>query len=94
LHCFLSLEEKGVKKSDFKSLVPSLFVNREDIGFAKPENENLIKINIWDLQKMELTNLIRFLELYKNTSSKPRNLLERILNPLLDRASTIEELGL
>ncbi len=94
LHCFLSLEEKGVKKSDFKSLVPTLFVNREDIGFAKPENENLIKINIWDLQKMELTNLIRFLELYKNTSSKPRNLLERILNPLLDRASTIEELGL
>lgn len=94
LHCFLSLEEKGVKKSDFKSLIPTLFVNREDIGFAKPENENLIKINIWDLQKMELTNLIRFLELYKNTSSKPRNLLERILNPLLDRASTIEELGL
>lgn len=94
LHCFLSLEEKEVKKSDFKDLVPSLFVNREDIGFAKPENENLIKINIWDLQKMELTNLIRFLELYKNTSSKPRNLLERILNPLLDRASTIEELGL
>lgn len=94
LHCFLSLEEKEVKKSDFKSLIPTLFVNREDIGFAKPENENLIKINIWDLQKMELTNLIRFLELYKNTSSKPRNLLERILNPLLDRASTIEELGL
>lgn len=94
LHCFLSLEEKEVKKSDFKSLVPTLFVNREDIGFAKPENENLIKINIWDLQKMELTNLIRFLELYKNTSSKPKNLLERILNPLLDRASTIEELGL
>ena len=94
LHCFLSLEEKETKKSDFKSLVPSLFVNREDIGFAKPENENLIKINIWDLQKMELTNLIRFLELYKNTSSKPKNLLERILNPLLDRASTIEELGL
>ncbi len=94
LHCFLSLEEKEVKKSDFKSLIPTLFVNREDIGFAKPENENLIKINIWDLQKMELTNLIRFLELYKNTSSKPKNLLERILNPLLDRASTIEELGL
>ena len=94
LHCFLSLEEKEVKKSDFKSLVPTLFVNREDIGFAKPENGNLIKINIWDLQKMELTNLIRFLELYKNTSSKPKNLLERILNPLLDRASTIEELGL
>ena len=94
LHCFLSLEEKEIKKSDFKSLVPTLFINREDINFAKPENENLIKINIWDLQKMELTNLIRFLELYKNTSSKPRNLLERILNPLLDRASTIEELGL
>ena len=94
LHCFLSLEEKEIKKSDFKSLVPTLFINREDINFAKPENENLIKINIWDLQKMELTNLIRFLELYKNTSSKPKNLLERILNPLLDRASTIEELGL
>ena len=94
LHCFLSLEEKEIKKSDFKSLVPTLFINREDINFAKPENEHLIKINIRDLQKMELKDLISFLELYKNKSDKAKNLLERILNPLLDRANTIEELGL
>ena len=94
LHCFLSLEEKEIKKSDFKSLVPTLFINREDINFAKPENEHLIKINIRDLQKMELKDLVSFLELYKNKSDKAKNLLERILNPLLDRANTIEELGL
>ena len=94
LHCFLSLEEKEIKKSDFKSLVPTLFINREDINFAKPENEHLMKINIRDLQKMELKDLVSFLELYKNKSDKAKNLLERILNPLLDRANTIEELGL
>ena len=94
LHCFLSLEEKEIKKSDFKSLVPTLFINREDINFAKPEKEHLIKINIRDLQKMELKDLVSFLELYKNKSDKAKNLLERILNPLLDRANTIEELGL
>ena len=94
LHCFLSLEEKEIKKSDFKSLIPTLFINREDINFAKPENEHLIKINIRDLQKMELKDLVSFLELYKNKSDKAKNLLERILNPLLDRANTIEELGL
>ena len=94
LHCFLGLEEKEIKKSDFKSLVPTLFINREDINFAKPENEHLMKINIRDLQKMELKDLVSFLELYKNKSDKAKNLLERILNPLLDRANTIEELGL
>ena len=71
-----------------------MFINREDINFAKPENEHLMKINIRDLQKMELKDLVSFLELYKNKSDKAKNLLERILNPLLDRANTIEELGL
>jgi hypothetical protein len=43
---------------------------------------------------MELDHLIQFLDLLKATSPKPQNLLERILTPLLDRAKTIQDLGL
>lgn len=94
LHCFLSLDDKKLQKSDFSPLLPTLFINREDIAFAQPEHPEITKINIRDLQKMELGDLIRFLDLYKEKSNKAKNLLERILNPLLDRAKTIEELGL
>lgn len=95
LHCFLTLDiDKQDKKSDFSSFLSELFVNREEIPFAKPVDEHLLKINIRDLQKIELDRLIAFLDNYKNLSAKPKNLLERILNPLLDRAKTIQELGL
>lgn len=94
LHCFLTLEEKKLKKSDFFIPFEQLFTKLEGLPFTSPSDEHLLKLNIRDLQKMELNQLISFLDLYKTSSDKPKNLLERILNPLLDRAKTIQELGL
>ena len=95
LHCFLTIKKQDIeKKSEFSNLLPTLFTQQEGLPFAQPEDQDLIKFNIRDLQKIELNELINLLELYKSTSEKPINLLERILNPLLDRAKTIQELGL
>lgn len=95
LHCFLTLEKEKIKESlIFEKLSPQLFIHQEGLPFARPEDPEIIKLNIWDLQKMPLSQLLDFFELYKTASDKPRNLLERILNPLLDRARTIQELGL
>ena len=95
LHCFLTIKKQDIeKKSDFLNLLPTLFTQQEGLPFAQPEDQDLIKFNIRDLQKIELNELVNLLELYKSTSEKPINLLERILNPLLDRAKTIQELGL
>ena len=95
LHCFLTIKKQDIeKKSEFSNLLPTLFTQQEGLPFAQPEDQDLIKFNIRDLQKIELNELVNLLELYKSTSEKPINLLERILNPLLDRAKTIQELGL
>ena len=95
LHCFLCLDTSKIdKKTQSEIPVSELFVNSDELPFAKPEDEHLLKFNIYDLQKMELDHLIQFLELLKKTSTKPVNLLERILTPLLDRAKTIQDLGL
>jgi excinuclease UvrABC ATPase subunit len=50
--------------------------------------------NIHDLQKMPMNELIEFLEYYKDNSDQPQLLMDRILNPLLERAKTIQSLGL
>lgn len=50
--------------------------------------------NIYDLQKMPMDDLIDFLEYYKDNSTQPQLLMDRILNPLLERAKTIQSLGL
>lgn len=82
------------RKEGVEALIPSLFINQEGLPFARPADEQLLKVNIRDLQRMELNHLISFLDLFKQASNKPWNLLDRILNPLLDRAKTIQELGL
>ena len=95
LHCFLTIKKQDIeKKSDFSNLLPTLFTQQEGLPFAQPEDQDLVKFNIRDLQKIELNELINLLELYKSTSEKPINLLEKSLNPHLDRAKRIQELGL
>ena len=95
LHCFLCLDLSKIdKKTLWEIPINELFANIESNECAKPEDEHLLKFNIFDLQKMELDHLIQFLDLLKATSPKPQNLLERILTPLLDRAKTIQDLGL
>ncbi len=52
------------------------------------------KFNIAELQKMPLNELIAFIDLYKEHNNKDKNLVARIVNPLIDRAKTIQDLGL
>lgn len=52
------------------------------------------KYNIADLQKFPLNELVTILSNYKETSKKDTTLVQRISNPLIDRAQTIGELGL
>lgn len=50
--------------------------------------------NISDLQKLPIDQLIGILEDYKSNSGQPEMLLDRIMNPLLERCKTIQSLGL
>jgi len=52
------------------------------------------KYNIADLQRMPLNDMITFVDLYKEHASKDQTLIQRIINPLNDRAKTIQELWL
>ena len=54
----------------------------------------LTKYNIAELQQMQISDLIRFLEIYKKWTNKNEELVSRIIDPLLDRAKTIEYLWL
>ncbi len=60
-------------------------------GTAK-EKLPVNKYNIANLQKMPLNGLIEFIDLYKEHNTKDKTLVERIVNPLTDRAKTIQEL--
>lgn len=51
-------------------------------------------LNLFDFQKMPMNDLIKALEHYKDTSSKAQILVNRILLPLINRAKTIQGLGL
>lgn len=55
-------------------------------------NNSASKYNIADLQKMPLNELIAFVDLYKENTDKDQNLVQRIINPLIDRAKTIQDL--
>jgi hypothetical protein len=50
------------------------------------------KYNIADLQRMALNDLISFVDLYKEHAKKDQTLIQRIINPLNDRAKTIQDL--
>ena len=70
--------------------------NKEQ-GAGKSETWNLkpgTKFNIADLQRMPLNDLITFVDLYKENTTKDQKLVQRIINPLTDRAKTIQELWL
>ena len=59
------------RKEGVEALIPSLFINQEGLPFARPADEQLLKVNIRDLQRMELDHLISFLDLFKQVSNKP-----------------------
>ncbi len=66
-------------------------------GARKPKTwtlEPATKFNIAELQRMPLNELISFVDVYKEVTNKDKNLVQRIINPLIDRAKTIQDLGL
>lgn len=63
--------------------------------FLENENEkDSPRFNIADLQSKSLTELKDFLQWYWDTTSKPKQLIDRIMRPLVDRVETIGDLGL
>ena len=94
LHAFLSLEIQ--KKSDLQTIKKlfkkELFIDQQGLPFASPEHPEILKVNIWDLQRAEISEIVAFLDYFKQSTRHPQNLLERILTPLMDRAKTIQEL--
>ena len=65
-----NLDSSASPQND-KTMLCSLFINQEGLPFARPADEQLLKVNIRDLQRMELNHLISFLELFKQASNKP-----------------------
>ncbi len=57
-------------------------------------NKDYFHYNIAQLHTMPMKDLIVFLEAFMEYTNQPKILVERILKPLLDRAKTIESLGL
>lgn len=52
------------------------------------------RYNIFDLQSMPIVDLVKVMKDFKKNNHGPKELVDRILTPLLDRAETIDKLGL
>jgi len=72
----------------------SLKHNKDHMVHPASSIQHPAKYNIADLQRMPLNDLISFVDLYKEYASKDQTLIQRIINPLNDRAKTIQDLGL
>jgi excinuclease ABC subunit A len=58
------------------------------------EHELKRKYNIFDLQSLPLIEVVETLTLYQHKTDAPLKLVERICTPLIERAQTIDDLGL
>ncbi len=82
--------------------IPNTKQNREIVAnlpsfHEKVVDQNddwLLKVNIAELQTMSISQLVSFLKLYKKHSKKNKELIERIIRPLIDRVEIIENLWL
>ncbi|MCF7834995.1 excinuclease ABC subunit UvrA [Candidatus Gracilibacteria bacterium] len=94
---------KGLLTVDFQAMLNMKLC--PDCNGAKLKKESLnvflnipkqkkFKYNIWDLQKIPMQEIIEIIKKFKDNSKKANNLIDRISNPLLDRISTIDDLGL
>lgn len=76
------------------------FASAQDDGVCFHEkvvdayDDGLTKINIAEIQTMNISQLRALLERYQETAVKNKLLIDRIIRPLLDRVQTIEDLGL
>jgi excinuclease UvrABC ATPase subunit len=60
----------------------------------RDDDNNVQRYNLAQLQKLPIRDLVQFLETYKETTTKPIQLIDRILWPLLERSQTIQNLWL
>ena len=88
LHVFVTLPKKNIKKTLLERLQKNSF-HESIVDEVEPD---IIKINIAQIQQLELSDIIILLEQYEEYSEQSHILVERILNPLMDRAKTISEL--
>jgi excinuclease UvrABC ATPase subunit len=58
------------------------------------EHELKRKYNIFDLQSLPLIEVVAALAVYQQKTDAPTRLVERINTPLMERAQTIDDLGL
>ena len=72
--------------------LPSLVA--PELPFTCHGDDGKIKINIRDLQKIALSELGTLFSLFIQHTTHSKLLIERITKPLLDRITTIQELGL
>jgi len=66
--------------------------NKDSDTHSSSNIKHQTKYNIADLQRMPLNDLISFVDLYKEHAHKDQTLIQRIINPLNDRAKTIQDL--
>jgi len=97
LYVSLVIDKKKIQKTN-KLLKKTFFIDQsildEKREYSKIQDDKKIHINIRDLHNMQLKELVEFLQVFLKYSPKDKILIERITQPLLDRASTIEQLGL
>lgn len=90
LHVFITLPEW--------SLSAWIMSRLDDHKFYSPlvdqYPDKKIKINIAQIQHLSLEEVLTIVSIYKKTTSKAAELIERILAPLVDRVQTIDNLGL
>lgn len=98
MHVFLTIEAKKLPKNSVRKTRKDTFAykkeNNPERQYAQPIEDGKVKYNIDDLQHFTLKELVDFLENFVAHSDKADQLVQRIINPLLDRAKIIDELGI
>lgn len=89
-HVFITLPKDIIPQEIQKTLTSHQ--SYDDI--VKTMNPDIVMINIAQIQQLPLSDICTLLELYQNHTDQSFKLIERILNPLMDRIRTIEKLGL
>lgn len=92
LYVFLTFPQKAKKELEKLPHFKDFFVNKEDLAEVQPLEEEKIKINIWDMQKIPLQEVQEIIQIFISFSSHEKSLIEKITKPLLDRMQTVIEL--
>ncbi len=90
LHVFLTLPHWSLSDDFIQRLQAFPFYDK----VVDTTSDTSIKINIAQLQRLSIREILTILTIFKQTTKESQELIERILNPLMDRAGMIEKLGL